>query len=79
MAIQLKTDTNRCSFMSLVFCFFFLSVYLDAAFENVGLSARPMGMGGSYTTHLYYYEKIDHVPLCASVSPPRTFPYSKAN
>ena len=32
MAIQLKTDTNRCSFMSLVFSFFFLSVFLDAAF-----------------------------------------------
>ena len=49
MAIQLKTDTNRCSFMSLVFSFFFLSVFLDAAFENVGLSALPMGMGGSFT------------------------------
>ena len=49
MAIQLKTDTNRCSFISLLFSFFFLSVFLDAAFENVGLSARPMGMGGSYT------------------------------
>ena len=49
MAIQLKTDTNQCSFIPLVFFFFFLSIYLDAAFENLGFSARPMGMGGSYT------------------------------
>ena len=49
MAPQLKTDTNRYPFISIIFLFFFSQTYLDAAFENVGISARPMGMGGSYT------------------------------
>ena len=49
MATQLKTDTNRSPFISIIFLIFFSQTYLDAAFENVGISARPMGMGGSYT------------------------------
>ena len=49
MATQLKTDTNRYPFISIIFLLFFSQTYLDAAFENVGISARPMGMGGSYT------------------------------
>ncbi|HIM09739.1 TPA: hypothetical protein EYM26_02950, partial [Candidatus Poribacteria bacterium] len=40
---------NQRTFIPFVFLFSFLSLHLDAAFENVGLSARPMGMGGSYT------------------------------
>ena len=50
MGTQPKTDTNTYSLISLVFLFLFFSpAHLNAAFENVGLSARPMGMGGSYT------------------------------
>ena len=49
MVIQLNMVANQRTFIPFVFLFSFLSLHLDAAFENVGLSARPMGMGGSYT------------------------------
>ena len=31
-----------------LFCFSFLVVQSDAAFSDIGLGARPMGMGGSF-------------------------------